>query len=368
MAANAALFVWFVRFVVESRKGPARLHPRRRRGTPRAMTLRPSIAALAALFLVLAACSQAPIIGSPKPEAGDKVVAKVGSDPIWASDVRREAVAQGAITEGEPLDTSSDLFHRTLDELVDQKLLANEAARQGLDRQPVVRRRLQAAHDKLLGDVLVEGVVDKAVNDNAIKTLYQEQQRLSTRSEEIKARQIVVATQPEADAIKKLLGSGASFDQLAMQRSTDAATRFNGGDLGYFTVDAMPEAYAAALKTAKPGETLGPIKIDAGYAILRVEDRRPEQPISLDEARPQIVRFLTYDEIRTLLQKLRGQTRVQVMAPAVDPNTVKEPASAPKGAPAPPATGSRLPSSGEAGEAPPPAEAPPPPPVLTRKK
>ena len=58
----------------------------------------------------------------------------------------------------------------------------------------MVRRRLQAAHDKLLGDVLVESVVDKAVNDNAIHALYQEQQRLSHTSEEIHARQIVVAS------------------------------------------------------------------------------------------------------------------------------------------------------------------------------
>jgi peptidyl-prolyl cis-trans isomerase C len=289
-----------------------------------------AFAVLALGPLVLAGCSQAPILGSPKPEVGDKIVARVGSDPIWTSDVRREAVAQGAITEGEPLDISSDLFHRTLDELVDQKLLAKEAAREGLDRQPVVKRRLQAARDKLLGDVLVEGVVDKAVNDNAIKTLYQEQQRLSTRTEELKARQIVVATEGEAEAVRKLLNSGAAFDQLAMQRSIDASTRFNGGDLGYFTLDAMPEGFATALRTARPGATVGPVKVDTGFAIVRVEDRRPEAPISLEEARPQIVRFLTYDEIRSLLQKLRGATRVQVLIPAAEPGDGKEPASAPK--------------------------------------
>ena len=66
--------------------------------------------------------------------------------------------------------------------------------------------------------------------------------------------------QQDADAIKKLLTTGASFDALAMQRSTDAATRFNGGDLGYFTLDAMPEAYGTALKTAKVGETVGPLQ------------------------------------------------------------------------------------------------------------
>ena len=37
------------------------------------------------------------------------------------------------------------------------------------------------------------------------------------------------------------------------ERSTDAATRFNGGDLGYFTADVMPDTYSAALKDSVPG-------------------------------------------------------------------------------------------------------------------
>jgi peptidyl-prolyl cis-trans isomerase C len=287
---------------------------------------------LAALSLVLAACGKnGSVFQGRKPEAGDVAVAKVGNDTIWTSDVKREAVAQGLIGEGEPLDTSSDQFRRTLDQVVDQKLLAAEASRQGLDKDPVVRRRLLAAHDKLLGDVLVESVVDKAVNDNAIRALYSEQQRLSHTTEEIHARQIVVASEADADAIKKLLAAGANFDALAMQRSTDAATRFNGGDLGYFTLDAMPEAYGAALKNAKVGETVGPFKIDSGFAIVHVEDRRPEKPISLEEARPQIVRFLTYDEIRTLLNKLRAGTRVQMLISAPQGGGAPEPASAPPG-------------------------------------
>ena len=290
------------------------------------------MASLAVMALALSACGKGGgVFPHMKPEAGDVAVAKVGNDTIWTSDVKREAVAQGLIGEGEPLDTASEPFRRTLDQVVDQKLLAAEASRQGLDKDPVVRRRLQAAHDKLLGDVLVESVVDKAVNDNAIRALYQEQQKLSHTTEEIRARQIVVATDADAEAIKKLLATGAAFDALAMQRSTDAATRFNGGDLGYFTLDAMPEAYGAALKTAKVGETVGPFKTDGGFALVRVEDRRPEKPISMEEARPQIVRFLTYDEIRTLLSKLRAAARVQILVSAPQGGGAPEPASAPPG-------------------------------------
>ena len=295
-----------------------------------------SVALILAAALSLAACGKG---GGPAhaTERNDQAVAKVGDETIWASDVKREAVAQGLIGEGEPLEVSSDQFHRVLDEVVDQRLLAAEAVKRKLDRDPVAQRRLAAARDRVLGDMLVESVVADAVNDNAVRGLYNEQQKLAKRSEEIHARQIVTASQADADAVKKLLAAGASFEALAMERSTDAATRFNGGDLGYFTVDVMPEAYDAALKNAKPGQIVGPFQTPSGFTIVKVEDRRQEQPISLDAARPQIVRFLTYDQIRDLLEKLRSRSKVEMLVKSDAPNRGVPPADAPKLAPPPPA-------------------------------
>jgi peptidyl-prolyl cis-trans isomerase C len=282
------------------------------------------------------------------PERGDRAVAKVDGKTVWSSDVKREAVAQGLIGEGEPLDVSSDLFRRVLDQVVDQRLLAGEAARRKLDKEPMAQRRLAAARDRVLGDMLVESVVSDAVNDNAVRGLYQEQLKLAKRSEEIHARQIVLGSVAEAEAVRKLLAAGASFEALAMEKSTDAATRFSGGDLGYFTIDVMPETYDAALKTAKPGQIVGPFPIEGGFALVKVEDRRVEQPITIEAARPQIVRFLTYDQIRDLLEKLRSRAKVEVMVKTDTPSQATPPADAPKTgaapapiAPAPAAKGTR---------------------------
>jgi len=279
---------------------------------------------------LLGACSQKTVL-ERAPEPGDKAVATVDGQPVWASDVKREAVSQGLIGEGEPLDVSSDSFRQMLDEVIDEKLLAAEAVKHKLDKDPVAQRRLAAARDQILGNMLVQSVVDKAVNDQAIQTLYQEQLSRSKLADEIHARQIVVATPAEAEAIKKQLASGASFESLAIEKSIDQATRFNGGDLGYFTTDVMPGAYDAALKDAKAGDIVGPVKIDNGYAVIKVEDRRPEPPISLEQARPQIVRFLTYNQVRDLLKRLRDQSKVKLLiGPPTDvPGAPTEPASAP---------------------------------------
>jgi peptidyl-prolyl cis-trans isomerase C len=279
-----------------------------------------------ALVLTLAACGRGG--GDDRaPEPGDRAVAKVQDQTIWASDVKREAVAQGLVGEGEPLDVTSDLFRRVLDEVIDQKLLAREAERRGLDNSALAQRRLEATRERILGDMLVENVVNGAISDQAVQTLYQEQLRLARTSEEIRVRLILSRTKPEADAVIGILAQGASFEAVAQERSIDEATRFSGGDLGYSTADVMPQAYANALRNAPAGSTVGPFQTEGGWAVLRVEDRRRESPPTLDQARPQIVRYLTYEGVRQLLEELRGKAKVDVLL-AAESGAPQEPASA----------------------------------------
>ena len=289
-----------------------------------------------ALALALAGCSRGDG-GDGAPERGDVAAARVDGKTVWVSDIKREAVAQGLIGEGEPLDTSSDVFRQMMDEVIDQRLLSSEAMRQKLEKGPSAQRQLAAARDRVMGDLLIDSTVAEAVTEANIRGLYEEQQRLARRTEEIRARRIVLATAAEVEAVKRLVAAGGSFEALAMERSRDAATRFNGGDLGYFTTDIMPEAYDAALKGARPGQLIGPFPVDGGFALLRVEDVRPEQPVALEAARPQIVRFLTYDRIRDLLDRLRAKAKVEtLLKPEAGAPKPVPPADAPKPAPAPP--------------------------------
>jgi peptidyl-prolyl cis-trans isomerase C len=273
-----------------------------------------------AAWLAIALCGAGGGCAKPgsaaKVEATDVTVARVDGRPILKSDVTREAVAQGLMGEGEPLDVSSDLFQRVLDEVVDQKLLAAEAVRRGLDRQPAAERRVAQARERILGDMVVEGAVAKAVNEKAVEALYQEQLKIAHPGEEFRARQIIVATQAEADSIRKQLNGGAAFPALAASRSADPQTRANGGDLGYVTPDVMPPAYGAALKHARRGQLIGPFKSDSGWVLLKVEDRRAQTPPTLEASRAQIVRFLTYAQVGDLLKSLRDKQRVELLTPS----------------------------------------------------
>jgi peptidyl-prolyl cis-trans isomerase C len=299
--------------------------------------MRPVLASALLALTLTAACGRGD--AETPPEKDDLVVARVLDRSVWASDVRREAVAQGLVGEGEPLDVKSELFRRVLDEVVDQKLLAAEARRRGLDKSPAAQRRLEAVHERILGDMLVESVVSGSVSDQAVERLYQEQQRRAQTTEEIRVRLILSHTKEQADAVVGVLGQGAAFEAVAAQRSVDDSTRYSGGDLGYSTLDVLPDAYAAAVRGQAPGALVGPVQTPGGWAVLRVEDRRLETPPTLDQARPLIVRYLTYEGVRQLLEQLRGKAAVEVfLNPAKPANKpAAPPVAAAPAAPAAPA-------------------------------
>ena len=286
---------------------------------------------LALVVVMLAGCNRTQVSDRP-PEPGDVAVARVDGMTVWSSDVRSEAVAQGQIGPGEPLDMTSDLFARTLQEVIDQELLARAAQAKGLDKSMTAKRRLAMAQDRILGDILVDTTVDRSVDDKKIKDQYDELARLAKTSEEVRARLLMLKTKADADAALKQLQGGTVFEAMAMEHSIDQATRFNGGDMGYVTMDIMPPAYKQVLTTAPVGQLVGPVQTPDGWAILRVEDRRPEQLPTLEEERPVIMRYLVYNQVAGLLKNLRNNAKVQILVKDTGEGADQEPASAPKGA------------------------------------
>jgi peptidyl-prolyl cis-trans isomerase C len=125
--------------------------------------------------------------------------------------------------------------------------------------------------------MLVESTVSSAVNENAIRGLYQEQLKLSKRSEEIHARQIVVATAPEAEAIKKLLSTGASFEALAMEKSSRRRHPVQWRRSGLSSLPtSCPRPMRPISRPPRVGQLIGPFAVDGGLALVKVEDRRLE--------------------------------------------------------------------------------------------
>ncbi len=278
---------------------------------PDLSSLSKSTSLLLALVLGLGACNGPggstgrDGFGGTLERAGDEAVARVNGTTIYASDIAREAAEQKLIRVGDPLPKGSNIYRQVLDDLVDQRLLALEAVRQGLDRDGEAKRRLQAVRERILGNILVENTVAQAVTDDAIRRMYDEQAKLSPPGDEVHARHILLKTREEADAVVSALAGGADFAKLALEKSIDPGSRLEGGDLGYFSQDAMVTPFADAAFALAKGVVSEPVQTEFGWHVIQVEGRRAQTPPGFDEMRPRIVRFMTFDEIQKLISQLR---------------------------------------------------------------
>lgn len=271
-------------------------------------------AAAAALLacLTLSGCGgdQAPAdreaaSGDPSAEA-----ATVNGQTIYVSDVEMEARMKGLVREGETLEPESAEFNEILDQLIEIKLLAMEALSRGLDEEPEARHRLQTARDNILGNILLEHVADEKVDEAAIRKMYDAQVQLLVLDDEAHVRHILAPTKEAIDAVAAELKAGAEFTVLASKRSTDQATRMDGGDLGYMTVDDATPEFAKVIRSTPSGGISRPFEDQMGWHVVKIDEVRKEQPPSIEELRGPIVQFLRRTQLEEILKQLRSEAEI----------------------------------------------------------
>jgi len=84
----------------------------------------------------------------------------------------------------------------------------------------------------------------------------------------MRALHILVATEAEAQEIKKLLDGGANFAQLARERSKGPNAQ-KGGDLGLITKGDLLAELDKAISTLQVGQTSDVIKSQIGFHIFK---------------------------------------------------------------------------------------------------
>ena len=269
--------------------------------------------------LALSSCQDRLVMSDNSPfgegvvRLGDTEVAEIDGTKIYLSDVERVAASQGLIEKGSPLTPGQPIFQKVLDELIDQRLLALDALRQSLDQEDETRRRLSAARERILGNVLVENHLKNTVNETTIRRMYEEQASLRDRGDEVQARHILLKDEETAIEIAKKLNEGGDFAALAREISEDEGSRDKGGNLGYFTNDMLETKFTNVAFTTNKGDISKPFQTEYGWHILQVQNRRKALQPTFEEMRSEILNFMTYDEIQNILKSLRAQGDVKLL-------------------------------------------------------
>jgi len=183
------------------------------------------------------------------------------------------------------------------EDLVSQSLLADQALRKQLDKNPEVEAHLQLDRLAILSKAYLDAYFkEHPVTDDSIRSDY-ESKRTSGKFLEYKIRQIVVPDKAGAEDIIKQIKSGADFSELAKHKSHDPGAEHHGGSIGWFRPDIfIDEAFAGAVTQLKKGElTAEPVKTRYGWNIIILDDG----PRKVTDAQP-------YDHTNI---KLRGVLR-----------------------------------------------------------
>jgi parvulin-like peptidyl-prolyl isomerase len=105
------------------------------------------------------------------------------------------------------------------------------------------------------------------------------QEQVPATQEQIHARDIVVATQDQANDVLTQLQGGADFGQLAQQLSTDTSSKGNGGDLGWIGHGVLDKAVDDAAFALQPGQLSGVIQGASGFYVVQVLEKDPARPV-----------------------------------------------------------------------------------------
>ncbi len=270
--------------------------------------------ACGAALLALCACGNVDEAEVPVQVDG-AAAASVNGEKIYVSDVELEAVARGLIPAGQALDHKSQDYKTVLDQLIDQKLMAQEAIRRGIDQDSAAKRRLHMARERILGNLLVEDLVAREVTDARIDKMYAEQVSLQQSNDEVSIAHILFGSEEEARAVYDEIQDGASFESMARAHSRDSATRMENGNLGYVSPNDQMEPFPVMIADTPEGEVSKPFLSADGWHILKVKNRRTRAPKTREEMRPEIVTFLTLNQISKILRELRTQAVIQQGGP-----------------------------------------------------
>jgi peptidyl-prolyl cis-trans isomerase C len=245
-------------------------------------------------------------------DSKDQVLATINGLPIYISEVTDEIQNLPEQYRGMPADRLMPLM---LNQLITNKLLLAEGNRQKLGDSEDVKKKVERYRERAVQQVLLQQVVAKTVNDQALQELYKKYVAENPAKEEVSARHILVNSEAEGTAIIAQIKAGGDFATLAKQKSKDPAAQ-NGGDLGFFTKEDMVKEFADAAFAMKSGEvSQKPVKTQFGFHVIKVEDRRTANPVSFDEAKEDLQSQLSQQAVSQYIESLRAGAKVERFGP-----------------------------------------------------
>jgi len=202
-----------------------------------------------------------------------------------------------------------------LSALIEIKLAAAESTKAGIADSDDFKRRMAFLRERALHSAFVEEQIAGAITDEQVRARYDQEIANTPPTNEVKAAHILVPTEEEAKAVIAELDAGKDFAELAKEKSSDGAAQ-NGGDLGYFGPGRMvPEFEQAAFALDVGAYTKEPVKSQFGWHVIKVTDKRVQQPPAFEQVAQQIRSIMLRENYLAKVTEMRKAAKVDVADP-----------------------------------------------------
>lgn len=197
-------------------------------------------------------------------------------------------------------------------ELIAREVLAQEARKQSLDKDPEFKTQLLMQQNTLLVERLIAKQAEKMnISDDKLRVEYKRQLDLLADAEQYQVSHIVTATEAEAKAVIKAAKDGAAFDKLAREKSTNASAQ-NGGSLGWLLPNQIIAALAHVVVNLNVGSVTSlPIATSEGWQVIKLEGKRKFKAPGYEESKQQLVNAVFTTERAEFIQKLVKAAKVE---------------------------------------------------------
>jgi len=248
-----------------------------------------------------------------------KVVLTIGEEKI--TDKQFDAFVD-ALPDQVKAQARGPMKRSVAEQMVRVKLLADEAKKRGMDKDPAFVAKAQFQYENMLaGAVFNEMQKDIKTDEATMKKYYDEHKK---DFEFVQARHILIRfkgsavplkegqkdlTEEESLAkvteLRKKIVGGEDFAAVAKAESDDVGSGAVGGDLGNFKRGQMVGPFDEAAFNAKVNEITEPVKTPFGYHIIKVEKKG-----DYAEAKPELEKRVKPDAAREMVEDVRKKATV----------------------------------------------------------
>jgi peptidyl-prolyl cis-trans isomerase C len=171
-------------------------------------------------------------------------------------------------------------------------------------------------------DLVIEDVIRKTVGESSLwnevelKAYYDSNVEKFKQPESVKLRIISIAAEKKAQEALAMIRAGEVFGVVAARMSEDNY-RAAGGDIGFIHRGRIyPELEKEAFKMG-PGEMSGLVRAEGMWFLIKIEEKKPEQQVSFEEAKGKLKKELEAKRSAEILEKwnkeLRAKAKIELL-------------------------------------------------------